>query len=160
MYQYRAIDSVGDTVEFFFSEHRDLAAARRPIRRAFQRHDGPEHIVIDGSQTNRESITASDGESRLQDRSRHWFKPIRVHQSQYLNHRIEQDHRCIKRRVRPMCGFNSIVCAATIPSGSEMVHMMRKRQARYTDNPAPRLPSISKSSPCDRPVIMIFASPL
>ena len=26
---YRAIDSVGDTVEFFFSEKRDMAAAKR-----------------------------------------------------------------------------------------------------------------------------------
>ena len=29
MYLYRAIDSVGDTDEFFFSEYRDLAAAKR-----------------------------------------------------------------------------------------------------------------------------------
>ena len=33
MYLYRAIDSVGDTVEFFFSEHRDLlaGAAKRQV---------------------------------------------------------------------------------------------------------------------------------
>ncbi|PIO43360.1 hypothetical protein B5P45_18740 [Phyllobacterium zundukense] len=29
MYFYRAIDSVGDTVEFCFNVHRDLAAAKR-----------------------------------------------------------------------------------------------------------------------------------
>ena len=29
MYLYRAINSVGDTVEFFFREHRDLPAAKR-----------------------------------------------------------------------------------------------------------------------------------
>jgi len=29
MYLYRAIDSVGDTVDFWFSEHRDLPAAKR-----------------------------------------------------------------------------------------------------------------------------------
>ena len=28
MYLYRAIDSVGDTVEFFFSEHRDLVGCQ------------------------------------------------------------------------------------------------------------------------------------
>ena len=32
MYLYRAIDSVGDTIEFFFSEHRDLPAAKRFFR--------------------------------------------------------------------------------------------------------------------------------
>lgn len=51
MYLYRAIDSVGDTVEFFFSEHRDLLAAKRFIRKALRRHGRPDRIVIDGSQT-------------------------------------------------------------------------------------------------------------
>ncbi|ESW74522.1 hypothetical protein X772_33090 [Mesorhizobium sp. LSJC280B00] len=32
MYLYRAVDSVGDTVEFFFSENRDLPAAKRFLR--------------------------------------------------------------------------------------------------------------------------------
>lgn len=38
-----------------------------------------------------------------------------------------------------MLGFKSIVCAATILSGIEMVHMMRKRQARQAYNPPPSL---------------------
>ena len=41
MYLYRAIDSVGDTVEFHFSEHRDLMAAKRFIRTALKRHGRP-----------------------------------------------------------------------------------------------------------------------
>lgn len=49
MYLYRAIDSVGDTVEFWFSEHRDLPATKRFLRKALARHGRPEHIVIDGS---------------------------------------------------------------------------------------------------------------
>ena len=52
MYLYRAIDSVGDTVEFFLSENRDLLAAKGLIRKALKRHGRPERIVIDGSQTN------------------------------------------------------------------------------------------------------------
>jgi transposase-like protein len=58
MYLYRAIDIAGDTVEFFFSEHRDLVAAKRFIRKAMKRHGRPQRIVIDGSQTNREAIIA------------------------------------------------------------------------------------------------------
>lgn len=139
MYLYRAIDNLGDTVEFFFSEHRDLLAAKRFIRKAFARHGRPERIVIDGSQTNHEAIIACDGESRLRNRSRRLLKPIRIRQSQYLNNRIEQDHRRIKRRIRSMLGFKSTGSAATILSGIEMVHMMRKRQARYAYNPAPSL---------------------
>jgi putative transposase len=139
MYLYRGVDSVGDTVEFFFSEKRDLPAAKRFIRKALKRHGRPDRIVIDGSQTNREAIIACDGESRLRDQSQRLRKPIRIRQSQYLNNRIEQDHRRIKRRIRSMLGFKSITGAATTLCGIEMVHMMRKRQARYAHNPAPSL---------------------
>jgi transposase-like protein len=49
-------------------------------------------------------------------RTRSWrtLKPIGIRQSQYLNNRIEQDHRRIKRRIRSMLGFKSMTCAATI----------------------------------------------
>jgi putative transposase len=87
--------------------------------------------VIDGSQTNREAILSCDAERRLQDRSRRRLKPIRIRQSQYLNNRIEQDHRAVKRRVRQMLGFKSVASARVILGGIELVHMMRKQQARY-----------------------------
>jgi putative transposase len=130
-YLYRAIDSNGDTVEFWFSERRNLTAAKRFLRKALKRHGRPERIVIDGSQTNREAIISCDAESRLQDRSRRRLKPIKIRQSQYLNNRIEQDHRAVKRRVRSMLGFKSAASARVILSGIEMVHMMRKGQAKY-----------------------------
>jgi putative transposase len=139
MYLYRAIDSVGDTVEFWFSEQRDLPAAKRFFRKALDRHGRPDRVVIDGSQTNREAIASCDATDRLQDRSGRRLKPIRIHRSQYLNNRLEQDHRRIKRRVRPMLGFKSTATAAIILAGIEMVHMMRKRQARYAFNPNPSL---------------------
>ena len=130
-YLYRAIDSNGDTVEFWFSERRNLAAAKRFLRKALKRHGRPERIVIDGSQTNREAILSCDTTNRLQDRSRRKLKPIRIRQSRYLNNRIEQDHRAVKRRVRPMMGFKSMNSARAILGGIEMVHMMRKGQAKY-----------------------------
>jgi transposase-like protein len=131
MYLYRAIDSNGDTVEFWFSERRNLTAAKRFLRKALKRHGRPERIVIDGSQTNREAILSVDTTDQLQDRSRRKLKPIRIRQSAYLNNRIEQDHRAIKRRVRPMLGFQSFHTARVILSGIEMIHMMRKGQAKY-----------------------------
>ena len=133
-YLYRAIDSNGDTVEFWFSERRNLSAAKRFLRKALERHGRPERIGIDGSQTNKEAILLCDAESRLQDRSRRRRKPIRIRQSRYLNNRIEQDHRAIKRRVRPMLGFQSVATARVILGGIEMVHMMRKQQAKYACN--------------------------
>ena len=139
MYLYRAIDSIGDTVEFWFSEHRDLPAAKSFFRRAFRRHGRPERIVIDGSQTNREALVSCDTTSRLQDRSRRKLRPIRIRQSRYLNNRIEQDHRRIKRRVRPMLGFKAFDSAKVTLAGIEMIHMMRKQQARFAFNPSPSL---------------------
>ncbi len=137
-YLYRAIDRNGDTVEFRLSEHRDLSAARRFFKKAFARHGRPERIVIDGSQTNREAIISCDTASRLQDRSCRRPESLCIRQSQYLNNRIEQDHRRIKRRVRPMLGFKSFKSAVATLSGIEMIHMLRKRQLQdaYAANPS------------------------
>jgi len=44
-----------------------------------------------------------------------------------------------KRRVGPMLGQGAFASATVTLSGIEMVHMMRKRQARYPCNPTPSL---------------------
>jgi transposase-like protein len=139
MYLYRAIDSVGDTVEFWFSEYRDLPGAKRFFAKALARHGRPDRIIIDGNQTNREAIISCDATNRLQDCSGRRLRPIEIRRNRYLNNRVEQDHRRIKRRVRPMLGFKSQTTAEITLSGIEMVHMMRKRQARYAFNPNPSL---------------------
>jgi transposase-like protein len=131
MYLYRAIDSNGDTIKLWFSERHTLTAATQFLRKALKRHGRPERIVIDGSQTNREAILSCDTADQLQNRSQRDLKPIRIRQSAYLNNRIEQEHRTIKRRVRPMMGFKSTRSARTILGGIEMVRMMRKGQAKY-----------------------------
>src|SRR5687767_15518030 len=64
-YLYRAIDSNGDTVEFWFSEKRNLTAAKRFLSKALKRHGRPERIVIDGSQTNRVVLFRKNGEHFL-----------------------------------------------------------------------------------------------
>lgn len=57
MYLYRAIDSVGDTDEFWFSEERDLPSAKLFFRKALARHGRPDRVVIDGNQTNQERLS-------------------------------------------------------------------------------------------------------
>ncbi len=147
-YLYRAIDSRGDTVEFWFSERRDLTAAKRFLRKALKRYGPPERIIIDGSQTNREAILSCNTECQLLDRSRRQLKPIRIQQSQYFNNRIEQDHRAIQRRVRPMMGFRSIVSARAILGGIELIYMMRKGQAKYALPSAAFIGRASRSARC------------
>jgi putative transposase len=68
MYLYRAIDNVGDTVEFWFSEQRDLPSAKRFFRKALARHGRPDRVVIVGSQTNLEAIVSCDTTNRLRHR--------------------------------------------------------------------------------------------
>ena len=41
---------------------------------------------------------------------------------------VEQDHRAVKRIVRPMLGFKSFRCARALIAGIETMHMIRKGQ--------------------------------
>ena len=59
---------------------------------------------------------------------------LTIRQSKYLNNLVEQDHRNIKRRTRPMLGFKSFWRAQTIPAGIELLHMIRKEQYQHPQN--------------------------
>ena len=48
----------------------------------------------------------------------------------YLNNIVEQDHRAVKRLVRPMLGFKSFRSAQVTLTGIELMHMIRKGQLR------------------------------
>jgi transposase, IS6 family len=51
-----------------------------------------------------------------------------LRRSKYLNNLIEQDHRCIKRLVKPGMGFFSCETAWRTLQGYEVMHMIRKGQ--------------------------------
>jgi putative transposase len=51
---------------------------------------------------------------------------IKIRQIKYLNNIVEQDHRAIRRLVRPMLGFKSFRSAAVTLAGIELMHMIRK----------------------------------
>jgi putative transposase len=55
---------------------------------------------------------------------------LSVRQVKYLNNVVEQDHRAIKRRTRPMLGFKDFNCARDILSGIEVMHMIKKEQVK------------------------------
>jgi putative transposase len=44
----------------------------------------------------------------------------------YLNNLVEQDHRAIKRRTRPMREFKTFRCARTLLTGIEIMHIIAK----------------------------------
>ena len=99
-YLYRAVDRLGHTVDFLLTAKRDQAAARRFFERAIGLHDVPEKITIDKSGANTAAVRSMIADSGLE---------ITLRQSKYLNNLVEQDHRAIKRRTRPMLGFKNFI---------------------------------------------------
>jgi len=58
---------------------------------------------------------------------------VKVRSSQYLNNLIEQDHRRVKQRIRPMLGFKRFDNAVVTISGIELAEKIKKGQFK-TDN--------------------------
>ena len=118
-YLYRAVDKAGNTVDFLLRAHRDKAAARRYFEKAIAQNGEPETITVDKSGANLAALEALNAER---------LTPIKVRQNKYLNNVVEQDHRAIKRIIKPMMGFKDFRCARIILSGIEIAHMIRKGQ--------------------------------
>ena len=99
-YLYRAIDRDGALVDVMLSERRDLAAAEAFFRSA-QAVTGaiPDRVTTDGHDAYPRAIRTILGEH------------VRHRTNSYLNNRLEQDHRGIKGRCRPMLGFKSATSA-------------------------------------------------
>jgi len=118
-YLYRAVDHDGQTIDFLLRAQRDYAAARCLFERAIERHSVPKTITIDKSGANTAAIEGLHADSGAD---------IGLSQSKYINNLVEQDHRAIKRIVRPMLGFKSFHCARAILAGIETMHMIKKGQ--------------------------------
>ncbi len=56
-----------------------------------------------------------------------------LRQSKYLNNVVEQEHRNIKRIVRPMMGFKSFNSARRTLRGIEAMNMIRKGQVKGSE---------------------------
>ena len=125
-YLYRAVDSTGATIDFWFSAERDAAAAKRFFQKALQApgHPRPRVITVDGNPSYPKVIAQLKRERKLGRRCRCRTCP-------YLNNVVEQDHRAIKRRVNASQGFRSFEGAWRTIQGYEVVHMIRKDQVRW-----------------------------
>jgi transposase-like protein len=120
-YLYRAVDKAGNTVDFLLRAHRDKGAARRYFEKAIDQNGAPETVTMDKSGANLAALQAINAERET---------PIKVRKVKYLNNIVEQDHRAIKRRTRPMMVFKDFRCARIILSGIETMHMIRKGQMK------------------------------
>ncbi|WP_141499558.1 IS6 family transposase, partial [Bacillus toyonensis] len=122
MYLYRAVDSEGNTIDFYLSESRDKQAAKRFFKKALAASHicKPRVITVDKNPSYPVAIQELKEEKRMP-------KGIQIRQVKYLNNIVEQDHRFIKKRVRSMLGFKSYETVTSILSGVEAMHMMKKR---------------------------------
>ncbi|ENA1737042.1 IS6 family transposase [Yersinia ruckeri] len=123
-YLYRAVDTAGQAIDFQLTAKRDAAAALRFFRKAIRHHGEPEAVTIDKSGANTAALTTLNAGKPDEE-------TITIRQSNYLNNLVEQDHRNIKRRTRPMLGFKSFRRAQTILASIELIHMIRKEQLRH-----------------------------
>jgi putative transposase len=122
-YLYRAVDKAGNTFDSLLTAKRNRKAALRFLYRAIGQHGAPSKIAIDKSAANTAAIENYNSE--------HGTK-IELRQVNYLNNIVEQDHRAIRRKVRPMMGFNSLWSASVTLAGIELMHMIRKGQLKTT----------------------------
>ena len=120
-YLYRAVDKQGRTVDFWLSERRDVAAAKAFFRKSMKQNGAPRVITLDAYAASHRAIADLKAEGKMPKR-------VRVRSSKFLNNGIEQDHRRIKQRVRPMLGFRRFQTAAVTISGIELAAKIRKQQ--------------------------------
>ncbi len=150
MYLYRAVDSQGNTLEFFLSPTRDAEAAKRFFLKALpstagsapQAHPSEEPMA---QSTARAASTPTTSIRRVITVNKNAAYPkafneleaegiiadfCELRQVKYLNNIVEQDHRFIKRLVKPGMGFFSLESAVRTLQGYEVMNMLRKGQVR------------------------------
>ncbi len=106
---------------FFLSPQRDIAAAKRFLQRAIEKRGIPQKITLDGYAASHVAVGELQKEGILPS-------TLLVRTNRYLNNIIEQDHRRVKQRVKPMLGFKRFTHAAITLSGIELVHQIKKDQ--------------------------------
>jgi putative transposase len=120
-YLYRALDSLGNTIEFLLRKYRDKAAAKAFLKKAFKNNPRPDKCTIDKSGSNIAALDDANEGFEKEDQ-------IEIRTIKYLNNIIEQDHRFIKKRTKPMLGFKSFNSAKITLTGIENIRMIEKGQ--------------------------------
>lgn len=127
-YLYRAVDKEGRTIDFLLTAYRDKKAAMRFLTKAIRYQGMPEKITIDKSGANAAAIDGYNTGANV---------GVKLRQIKYLNNVVEQDHRAIKRIIRPMLGFKCFWSAKNTLAGIEIMHMIRKGQLQSDSDLTP-----------------------
>ncbi|TDB53162.1 MULTISPECIES: IS6 family transposase [Bacillaceae] len=129
MYLYRAVDSEGNTIDFYLNKTRDHKAAKRFFKKALRSFhvSKPRVITVDKNPAYPMAIEELKKEKKMP-------VGIQIRQVKYLNNIVEQDHRFIKKKVRSMLGLKSFRTATSILSGIDAMHIIKKGQLVLRDN--------------------------
>ena len=117
----RAVDKAGKTVDFFLSRQRDINAAKAFLHKAMNGPSVPTKVTLDAYAASHRAVADLKDDGELPKR-------VVVRSSKYLNNLIEQDHRRIKQRLRPMLGLKSFETAARVMGGIELAEKIKKGQ--------------------------------
>lgn len=122
-YLYRAVDAAGQTVDFLLSARRDTLAAKLFFEKAVMRphNDFPETVTVDRN-------PAYPAALNILQKEGHLSPTAQLRTGRALNNLVEQDHRRIKRLVRPGLGFKNFESARRTIQGYEAMSMIRKGQ--------------------------------
>jgi transposase-like protein len=122
-YVYRAIDSTGALVDVLFRERRDMKAAKAFFRSA-RAVAGitPDRVTTDGHDSYPRAIRTELG------------KQVRHRTSRYRNNGLEQDHRGLKGRYRPMRGFKCPKSAARFCRGHDELRNHLRSRSRHNQH--------------------------
>lgn len=124
-YLYRAVDSEGNTLDFLLSAKRDAKAAKRFFAKVLKASHTTTPRVINVDEN--AAYPSAFGDLTQEG---HLNAACTLRKNKYLNNIIEQDHRFIKRLIRPGLGFASFHTAHRTLAGYEIMNMIRKGQVQ------------------------------
>ena len=124
-YLYRAVDSNGNTLDFMFSPTRNANAAKRFLSKVLKSEHNQKPRVINVDKNPAYPITFN---SMVEDNL--LPEDCELRQNKYLNNIVEQDHRFIKKLVKPTMGFQSFHTARRTLQGYEAMNVVRKGQVK------------------------------
>ena len=95
------------------------------FRKALKHHREPHSITLDGHQPSHSALRRMGMNGEFNFRGRNM---VTIRCCQYLNNVVEQDHRRVKGRLRPMLGFKTFYNARRVIIGIELAQKIHKRQ--------------------------------
>ncbi len=119
------MDSEGNTLDFLLRAKRDATAAKRFLRKTLNAShtQSPRVINVDKNAAYPAAVAHLKADAQLPETTE-------LRQVKYLNNRVEQDHRFIKRLTKLGMGFGSFNTARRTLRGFEVMNMIRKGQVQ------------------------------